>query len=157
MLFFLTTVLSYDIWFYASHLLLHTRLLYPIHSIHHQNENPTFLDTYHGHWFEMAFQSLGFFTPLLFLDPCVTSFLCALAFVNLKGVLRHDKRGSWITGDHHLIHHKHQNCNYGDKWIDQLFGTYRSYTIVEDGVTPKKVFTSEGTGSVSRNESPMSI
>jgi sterol desaturase/sphingolipid hydroxylase (fatty acid hydroxylase superfamily) len=99
--------------------------LYSIHSIHHEKVNPTFLDTYHGHWFESVFQGIGFFTPLLFFDPCWLSFGLALLYVNVKGMLRHDKRGSWITGDHHLLHHQYPNYNYGEVWLDQLCGTRR--------------------------------
>ena len=125
MLFFLLTILGYDIWFYISHRLLHHRFLYPIHSIHHEKMEPKFLDTYHGHWFEMVFQSIGFFTPLLFFDPCWLSFGLALLYVNAKGLLRHDTRGSWITGDHHLLHHQYPTYNYGEVWLDKLGGTLR--------------------------------
>ena len=69
MLFFLIAVLGYDIWFYLSHLLLHTRTLYRIHSIHHQKTEPKWYDTYRGHWFETVLQGLGFFVPLLIFDP----------------------------------------------------------------------------------------
>jgi sterol desaturase/sphingolipid hydroxylase (fatty acid hydroxylase superfamily) len=125
MFFFLLTILGYDIWFYVSHRILHHRFLYPIHAIHHEKMNPTFLDTYHGHWFEMVFQSLGFFTPLLFFDPCWLSFGLALLYVNAKGLLRHDKRGILFVGDHHLIHHQYPTYNYGEIWLDQLCGTRR--------------------------------
>jgi sterol desaturase/sphingolipid hydroxylase (fatty acid hydroxylase superfamily) len=37
--------------------------------------------------------------------------------------MRHDNRFSWITGNHHLLHHKYINYNFGEYWIDRLFGT----------------------------------
>ena len=58
---FIAHIVGYDLWFYASHLLLHTPSFYAaIHRIHHEKAAPTWIDTYHGHWFEGPFQSLGF-------------------------------------------------------------------------------------------------
>jgi sterol desaturase/sphingolipid hydroxylase (fatty acid hydroxylase superfamily) len=71
----------------------------------------------------MVFQSIGFFTPLLFFEMDWISFGLALLFVNVKGLLRHDKRGSWLMGDHHLLHHRFLRGNFGEKWLDQLGGT----------------------------------
>jgi sterol desaturase/sphingolipid hydroxylase (fatty acid hydroxylase superfamily) len=124
MLFFLTAVLGYDIWFYLSHLLLHTRTLYRIHSIHHQKIEPKWYDTYRGHWFETVLQGLGFFVPLLIFDMHWLSFLIALLFVNIRGIMRHDDRCSWLVGNHHLIHHKNPSCNFGEEWLDKLCSTY---------------------------------
>jgi len=123
MLFFGLSILGYDLWFYISHRLLHHRLLYPIHSIHHEKAEPRFLDTYHGHTLETLFQGIGFFTPLLFFDVCWISFLCAFLFVNLRGMLRHDPRGSWLVGQHHLLHHKYPQYNFGEEWLDRIGGT----------------------------------
>jgi len=137
MLFFLTAILGYDIWFYLSHLLLHHPFLYPIHAIHHQNVEPQFMDTYHGHWFEMFFQSIGFFTPLVAFEMDWISFGLALVFVNIKGMLRHDSRSAWLIGNHHLLHHKYSHYNFGEVWLDQLGGTllkenpFNAETIVE--------------------------
>ena len=118
MFFFLTAILGYDIWFYVSHRLLHHRFLYPIHSIHHQKRHPQFLDTYHGHWFETIFQGLGFFTPLLFFKMDWLSLGLALLFVNIRGMMRHDDRCSWLIGHHHLLHHMYPNYNFGEEWLD---------------------------------------
>jgi sterol desaturase/sphingolipid hydroxylase (fatty acid hydroxylase superfamily) len=123
MLFFLTTILGYDIWFYISHLLLHTRFLYPIHSIHHQKADPKWYETYHGHWFETILQGLGFLAPLLIFDIHWPSFITALLFVNIRGMMRHDDRCSWLIGNHHIIHHRNPSQNFGEEWLDRLFRT----------------------------------
>jgi sterol desaturase/sphingolipid hydroxylase (fatty acid hydroxylase superfamily) len=123
MFFILTAVLGYDIWFYLSHRLLHTRRLYPIHSIHHQKTEPKWYDTYHGHWFETVFQGLGFLAPLLIFDMHWPSLIAALLFVNIRGMMRHDSRCSWLIGNHHLIHHKTPSYNFGEEWLDRFFGT----------------------------------
>jgi sterol desaturase/sphingolipid hydroxylase (fatty acid hydroxylase superfamily) len=123
MFFFLTAILGYDIWFYISHRLLHHRFLYPIHAIHHEKRHPRFLDTYHGHWFETVFQGIGFFTPLLFFEIHWLSLGLAFLFVNIRGMMRHDDRGSWLIGNHHLLHHMYPNYNFGEGWLDTIFRT----------------------------------
>lgn len=117
-------ILCYDLWFYASHLLLHTKALWPIHKIHHEKLYPTWTDTYHGHWFESAFQGIGYFIPFLLFDPVSYQVAAVtLVLINARGMLRHDPRGSFLVGDHHLLHHTKFTCNYGEPWLDTLFGT----------------------------------
>jgi sterol desaturase/sphingolipid hydroxylase (fatty acid hydroxylase superfamily) len=116
--------LFYDLWFYASHILLHTKQLYgPVHSIHHEKTHPTWPDTYHGHWFEGPFQSAGFAVPFLAYPLFSSDMVLALLFVNARGMLRHDPRGTPIVGEHHLLHHRYPSVNYGEPWLDALFGT----------------------------------
>ncbi len=120
---FILHIIGYDIWFYISHLLLHTRLLWWAHKIHHEKVNPTFADTYHGHWAEGPFQSIGFFLPVAFGLHSVWPALWALVLVNMRGILRHDARAVWLIGNHHLIHHILGTCNFGDYYMDYIFGT----------------------------------
>lgn len=57
MLNILLSIVSYDIWFYISHLILHTNYFYSrIHYVHHAIKNPKFMDTYIGHFLESPFQ-----------------------------------------------------------------------------------------------------
>jgi lathosterol oxidase len=123
MISFVLHILGYDIWFYISHILLHTPLLWKYHKIHHKIINPKWTDTYTGHWLEGPFQSLGFLLPLIFLHFNSTEFLFALAFVNIRGMARHDNRTAWLIGNHHILHHQYFNYNYGEYWIDKLCGT----------------------------------
>lgn len=117
-------VLGYDIWFYLSHRALHTRWLWWVHRIHHEKIEPTWRDTYYGHWFETLGQGGGFGLPWL-VCPSVswTSALIALLFVNVRAMLHHDRRGTWLVGDYHLIHHRRPGINYGQPWLDWLGGT----------------------------------
>lgn len=122
----LSCIVGYDIWFYFSHILLHQPFLYKtIHHFHHDISYPTmtFMDTYVGHWAEGPFQGLGLILPFVFLPWDPYSCLVALVFVNVRGMMRHDHRCSWLIGKHHLLHHKHPRYNYGEKWLDSLFGT----------------------------------
>jgi sterol desaturase/sphingolipid hydroxylase (fatty acid hydroxylase superfamily) len=116
------SVISYDIWFYISHVLLHT-YLYKFHKIHHLQEELRWPDTYVAHWMEGPFQGVGMFFPYLLCKYTWLDTFAILAFLNIRGMMRHDGRFIWIVGNHHLLHHKHQGYNYGNYWIDALFGT----------------------------------
>lgn len=121
----LLPILTYDIWFYISHVMLHSRFLYAYHSIHHSS-NPTnlqWMDTYVGHWFEGPFQGAGMFFPYFFFQYRWVDTFLVLAFLNVRGMMRHDWRCAWLIGNHHLLHHKHPGYNYGEGWIDSLCGT----------------------------------
>lgn len=122
---FLLHVLGYDVWFYMSHRLLHTRYGWKIHKIHHEKRYPTVWDTYHGHWSESILQSLGFALPWLFFSPDWYAVCLAALFTNARGCLRHDARFSWLVGNHHLLHHEVGNINYGDFYLDWIFKTLK--------------------------------
>lgn len=125
-------VLSYDIWFYITHYFLHKPALYPIHKLHHANYPTTWRDAFEGHSAESLIQIVGAFFPLLFSSYSLEELAMPLMFIGIRGLARHDSHGSWLTGEHHLLHHKHSNCNFGEYWIDSLCGTSYSH-IIEDG------------------------
>jgi sterol desaturase/sphingolipid hydroxylase (fatty acid hydroxylase superfamily) len=37
--------------------------------------------------------------------------------------MRHDERCIWLIGNHHILHHKYPQYNYGEYWLDKLFKT----------------------------------
>lgn len=123
MLLFLLHVIGYDIWFYISHRLLHTQYLWWIHKIHHEKKYPTFLDTNHAHWSEGLIQSSGILLPFLVYSPNWIEFGLACVFTNIRGHARHDIRTAWLIGNHHMLHHEFGNKNYGEYYLDWLFGT----------------------------------
>ena len=118
----LFVILGYDLWFYISHIILH-KSLYGFHMVHHKIVNPVFTDAYTGHWAEGPFQGLGVFLPYLFMDFDLFAFVGAIIIINVRGMMRHDERSNWLIGNHHLLHHKHPQYNYGEYWIDWLCGT----------------------------------
>lgn len=134
MLQFLIHVFGYDIWFFVSHLLLHHPALYKYHKIHHEKRFPTYKDTYHGHWLEGPFQSLGYLLPFFILKCGYVEAIMAGLYTNTRGLLRHDPRGSWLVGNHHLLHHEFFDCNYGEPWLDWLYGTLRYEVSKEHSV-----------------------
>ena len=118
---FLLHIVGYDIWFYLSHLALHTRALWWIHRVHHEKADPVWTDTYHGHWLESALQGWGFFLPWVFPWPVSPwTATAALVFVNVRGMLHHDRRAASLVGDYHLVHHRRPSVNFGQPWLDWL-------------------------------------
>ena len=119
----LASVFCYDIWFYLSHIILHTKNMYYYHKHHHKYMYPRFLDTYKRHILEGPFQGMGMVVPFFFLDYTRIDIFLILLFLNVRNMMRHDKRCSFIVGDHHLLHHKYPNYNFGEYWIDWICGT----------------------------------
>lgn len=119
-------ILAYDIWFYISHILLHkNKLLKYIHKKHHSPyyKSMIYLDTYVAHYLETPFQSIGIIAPLYFIEFKLNNFMCSIIFLNLRGMLRHDYRLIWLIGNHHILHHKYPQFNFGEYWLDYIFGT----------------------------------
>jgi lathosterol oxidase len=120
----LAHILCYDVWFYVTHRLLHTKQLWWIHRKHHEKRVPTYADVFYGHWLETAIQDIGAIFPWPFVSTTLGTVLLANALVGLRGLLRHDARSNRWIGNHHMLHHESFTVNYGEYWIDRLFGTH---------------------------------
>jgi lathosterol oxidase len=119
-------ILSYDVWFYLSHIILHNKTVYKIvHKEHHGTNYNTicFKDAYVGHYIEGPFQGMGILFPLFFVKFNLYLLVYSILLVNIRGMLRHDHRFIWLIGNHHLLHHKYPQYNYGEYWLDKLLGT----------------------------------
>jgi lathosterol oxidase len=118
-------ILSYDIWYYLSHILLHNKNIYYIHKIHHITlyENLTYFDANKGHILEHIIPSLGIFIPFFIYEFYFINFLISYIIISIRTLIRHDHRFSWIIGNHHLLHHKYPKYNFGEFWIDYMFNT----------------------------------
>jgi lathosterol oxidase len=119
-------IVSYDIWFYISHIILHQSDCYKaIHKEHHavDYKKMNYMDTYVSHFIEGPFQGIGIIIPFLFIDFNLYVFLYSLIIVNIRGMLRHDVRYIWLIGNHHILHHKYPQYNFGEYWLDTLFDT----------------------------------
>lgn len=119
-------VVSYDIWFYFSHILLHNIHLYKlIHKYHHQKDYSIlqFTDNYVGHILEGPFQGVGILVPFVFMDANMYAFVSAIILINMRGMMRHDNRFIPLIGNHHILHHKYPRYNFGEYWLDKLFMT----------------------------------
>ena len=118
-------IISYDVWFYISHMGLHHVYFYKhIHKHHHLIEytTMTYTDTYVGHLLESVVQGVGVFVPLLWFN-FGASFYIALCLINLRGMMRHDVRCIPWIGNHHILHHTYPKYNFGEYWLDYCCGT----------------------------------
>lgn len=122
---FVLYIVYYDFFYYFMHRLLHTRYLYPIHKIHHTKIEPEYYDFYTIHIVEIPITSIGLFISVYLYKLYMVQLICAILFINLRGVLSHDNRFDVIVGRHHLHHHKYFKCNFGEYWLDYIFGTLR--------------------------------
>ena len=116
-------VLYYDLFYYFAHKMLHTRLLYPIHKMHHKKLVTEYYDFYTVHIIEVPLTSAGLFAAIYLHKLYIYQLLSAILFINIRGIMSHDHRFIPYTGEHHLIHHKYYKCNYGEYWLDYVFGT----------------------------------
>ncbi len=115
MLQILFVIFLYDIWFYISHVILHEPLCYNLfHKKHHSKD-------YVADWVQTLFQGGGFYLACAFVN--YHSIFISLLFINIRGMLRHDHRFTWLVGNHHLLHHKYPHTNFGEPWIDAFCGT----------------------------------
>lgn len=122
-------LVSYDMWFYISHVILHKHFA-KIHYIHHKTpyDKLKWHNTHDGHIAENIAQGIGLFIPLLcYVD--IPALVISGIIVSIRGWMRHDERYSFIVGNHHLLHHKYIDCNFSEYYVDYLFGTLRENTI----------------------------
>ena len=119
----------YDFCYYFLHRLLHTRFFYPIHKIHHKKINPEYYDYYTIHILELPLTSLGLLLAIYLHKLYIYQFICSIVFINIRGIMIHDNKFIFLVCDHHLIHHKYIKYNYGEYWIDYIFGTLHKKNI----------------------------
>jgi Delta7-sterol 5-desaturase len=134
-------VMGQDLYFYATHRLLHTRWLFRhVHGVHHRSRQPSPWAAYAFHPVEALIN--GAFTPLaLLVVPVHGGVLMAFALHQIiRNTLGHSALeampagftrhwlGRWFTTTtHHHLHHETGRGNYGlwFTWWDRCFGTER--------------------------------
>ena len=129
---FVLYILYYDFFYYFLHRLLHTRMFYPLHKIHHKKNIPNYYDYYNVHILEIPLTSLGLFVAIYLYKLYIYQFISSIIFINMRGIMSHDDRFVFIIGDHHLIHHKYFKCNYGEYWLDYIFGTIHNDKVITE-------------------------
>lgn len=149
-------ILMHDAYFYWTHRLMHTKLLYRhVHAVHHQSTNPSPWAAFSFHPFEAVIEAsivpiIAFTIPIH--PAALLSFLLFMTTLNVVGHLGyefyptrfvHDRRFSWNnTSTHHNMHHQKNNCNYGlyFNWWDKLFNTnHHNYRTYFDETVRKRV------------------
>ena len=134
-------VVGQDLYFYATHRLLHTRwMLRHVHGVHHRSRNPSPWAAYAFHPVEALIN--GLYTPLALLTLPLHGGVLAVFVLHqiIRNTLGHaaveampagfDRHwlGRWFTTTtHHHLHHETASGNYGlwFTWWDRCFGTER--------------------------------
>ena len=125
MLTILYIIFSYDIIFYITHRFLHYKNVYKHHKKHHsiKYDKLSFLNAYTGDLLENIVPNISVFIPYIWCSFTIGYFLVGIIVINIRAMLRHDKRFIWLVGNHHLLHHKYPQYNYGEYWLDYILGT----------------------------------
>ncbi|WP_141732211.1 sterol desaturase family protein [Oligoflexus tunisiensis] len=133
----------FEVWFYCSHRLLHSRALFKFHAIHHQSRVCTPISNFSGSVTDRLFSATGFIIPLLAfsyfgllplaafnLILITNAFGTMMLHSNLE-VLAGTKRQKWrsLLGhsiSSHALHHSRIHGNFGlfTSFMDHMFGTY---------------------------------
>jgi len=135
--------------------------LYKYHAVHHNNHAKTsemnWLSVYHAHWIETPFQGAGAFVPALYMTWKAMVFswvelLLLIGFLNIRGMIQHEPRLSNYFGNHHILHHEHLMCNYGQPWVDAIAGTSYKEKNHTNGIFTTTTSTSSSSSSTSALE-----
>ena len=59
----------------------------------------------------------------VFVEATLSDLIIVTSLLNIRGMMRHDARFISLVGNHHLLHHKYCNYNFGEYWLDTIFGT----------------------------------
>jgi sterol desaturase/sphingolipid hydroxylase (fatty acid hydroxylase superfamily) len=125
-------IISYDIWFYITHIIFHYNSLYKYHKKHHEDKNTTYLVAFKGGKLEQISSYGSIFIYIIFSNYIDFTSLCySSAYTTIRSIIQHEPRLlnnkiiSIFYSDHHIKHHTFFNYNYGQYWLDYLFGTLK--------------------------------
>ncbi len=149
-------LLFVEVWFYTSHIALHSKLLYRrVHKTHHRFTYPSAVCALYAHWFEFVVgNQLGVVLgPVLIgCHPYVTRAWLALALGGTalahSGFVVATAAGNLFDASHHDLHHEFFHCNYGVLGLcDWLLRTDASYRGYIDAKAEKRNVPSHGGGA----------
>ena len=117
-------VTGYDLWFYTMHRAMHqVPGMYKYHRKHHSVRDVFWRHALLSDAAESVLTPLGLFIPMPLVGFSLPAFICASGFCSVRAFAHHDRRCVDLVGDYHLKHHRNPRFNFGQPWIDRLFGT----------------------------------
>ena len=123
------TITNYgsNIAFYWAHRYSHiNKDLYEYHKIHHEFNEPIGIRAAYSHPIDFIF---GNFIPFAIVPILLKTNTLILLYLIIRGnykTIKIDHNTPNTKNNHHILHHKYYNCNYGDKWIDEYMNTLRT-------------------------------
>ena len=122
----LLNIIFGEVWFYTLHRICHRPLLYKyIHKIHHTDNDPIGILSFHSHPIEVIFINLGsiYIIHYYFHMSLLQHFL-VFSYIIINSILySHSKQYGDVE---HRIHHKLLNYNFGLVFMDKLCGTEKT-------------------------------
>ena len=122
-------ILTSEVWFYHTHIMLHQQKLYVLfHKKHHEFTEPYALTGIYCSLYELIFCNI----PTIALGPILTNMNPILMYiwvfvVSLNVTFTHSGIGKEYDLNDHDIHHSSFKYNYGTLYIfDALYGTLKS-------------------------------
>jgi len=140
---FVSHFFFFEVWYYLTHRLQHTRRFFFIHAVHHQSRVCNPLTNYSGSISDRLFSATGFVIPLIIFGQMqwldISSFFLILGANTLGSLLIHSnieflaglQRVPWLARvfscvSGHALHHSRIHGNFGlfTSFMDRLCGTY---------------------------------
>ena len=112
--------------FYFVHRLCHKyKFLYRFHIVHHEFKEPIGICAVYTHPIDYIFANL---IPLGITPFALGMDIHTLSLLTIMGAYKtvKEEHSNYSDNRHHLNHHKYFNCNYGEGWLDTLFGTIKN-------------------------------
>lgn len=114
-----------DVFFYISHRLFHTNMLYKYHKKHHEIIKPVSISALYLHPIDFIFGNIvPLFIPCLLLSNkiCTYYIWTAIIITNTITISHHGEKNKSI---YHDLHHKYFKFNYGTELgiMDHIFST----------------------------------
>jgi sterol desaturase/sphingolipid hydroxylase (fatty acid hydroxylase superfamily) len=122
---------SQCVYFYFLHRLFHLPFFWKnYHRVHHKIREPLPHAAFYCHWLEHVGINIAsvLIGPLTLPHSYYVSITWGLITIT-NAIWAHAGQLDHCLQNEHEIHHKHYTCNYGTgKWMDKIFGTFKSST-----------------------------
>jgi lathosterol oxidase len=145
---FLLYSLVHEVYFYFTHIWMHQPKYYrKVHLVHHLSVKTSPWASFSFHSWEATVHAVFLPLMVLWLPVHPTILIAYLTFMTLTAISNHLGvevipvqlvKDQFISGEHHGLHHKKANCNFGlyYTFIDKLLGT-DSESVVKKRVQPQ--------------------
>lgn len=116
-----------NIVFYGAHRYFHSnRELYKYHKVHHEFKQPLGIRAAYSHPIDFIF---GNFIPFAIVPILLKTNTLTMLYLIVHGnynTIKIDHNTPNTKNNHHILHHLHFNCNYGEMWIDKYMNTLKT-------------------------------
>lgn len=122
-------LVMFDILYYYLHRLMHTSILWKVHSVHHSATVSLGVDALYMHPIEVCLTMCSLYLSMLVWPPSSQLVVYNLVAICAKNTMwAHCRVESVLMPESaHWMHHKHYLVNYGNIFMDFVFSTYQKF------------------------------